>query len=87
MKTALITNWDAIQQAIRIFLYSVLPIFGVQQAAAENYVTTGIAILGFLLNLVWSIRWNKNEVATVAGMEAKGMSSAAVAVEVAKKQV
>lgn len=84
---AFMTNWDKWQQAIRVFLYAVLPLIGFTQAQVENYVITALTIVGLILNLLWTVLWNKTEVATVAGAKAEGMFNLADQIEKAKDKV
>jgi len=84
---AIITNWQAIWQAIRVFLYTVLPLIGVEAAKADNWIVTAGTVLGLAANIYATIHWNKTQVATIAGMEQKGMITTAMAVETAKKQL
>lgn len=78
------TFWDSAQQVIRILLYMGA---GALVTAGMIDQATGTALVGGVLgvlNGLWTWWWNRR-VATVKGLEARGASSAAVALEMAAK--
>lgn len=79
------TVWDKIQQVIRIAMYFISG-FAVERGIGSEelwlQITGGIVAIGAA---AWTILWNRNNVATTAGMQQAGLAGSAAAVANAKE--